>query len=132
MKQKIVIKVSMPCERSRSKAMALVARAAGVISVGITGDGQDRLEVVGDGVDAVRLVSCLRKRIVHAEILQVEEVKAKKSEDKKEKERKPEEEEAKLTAVHPLPQYYTGYGYYHYVPPPPFVVHDEPTPCSIM
>ncbi|TVU15653.1 hypothetical protein EJB05_39185, partial [Eragrostis curvula] len=55
-KQKIGIRVSLSCEKSRSKAMALVARTDGVISVGITGDGKDRLEVVGDGVDTVCLV----------------------------------------------------------------------------
>ncbi|CAO2035386.1 unnamed protein product [Urochloa humidicola] len=65
-KQKIVIKVSMSSEKSRSKAMALVARADGVSSMGVTGDGKDQLEVVGDGVDTVCLVQCLRRKIGHA------------------------------------------------------------------
>ena len=43
--------------------------------MGVTGDGRDQLEVVGDGVDTVGLVQCLRKKIGHAEILKVEEVK---------------------------------------------------------
>jgi len=51
LQQKMVIKVSMPCGKCRSKAMALVAGATGVSSVEVTGDGKDRLQVVGDGVD---------------------------------------------------------------------------------
>uniref|UniRef100_A0A0E0DF47 HMA domain-containing protein n=1 Tax=Oryza meridionalis TaxID=40149 RepID=A0A0E0DF47_9ORYZ len=78
MKQKMVIKVTMPCGKCRSKAMALVAGASGVSSVEVTGDGKDRLQVVGDGVDPVCVVNRLRKKIGHAEIVQVEEVKDKK------------------------------------------------------
>ncbi|RLM65556.1 uncharacterized protein C2845_PM16G10450 [Panicum miliaceum] len=73
-KQKIVIRVSLASEKTRSKAMALVAKADGVSSMGVTGDGRDQLEVVGDGVDTVCLVQCLRKKIGHAEILKVEEM----------------------------------------------------------
>ncbi|CAN6275975.1 unnamed protein product [Urochloa humidicola] len=108
MKQKIVIKVSMSSEKSRSKAMELVARADGVSSMGVIGNGRDQLEVVGDGVDAVCLVKCLRKKIGHADILKVEEVKDKKAEEKK----KPEEPKV----VDPPPYCYPGYGYYYYQP----------------
>ncbi|KAL6652577.1 hypothetical protein ACP70R_011502 [Stipagrostis hirtigluma subsp. patula] len=119
----MVIRVSMPCEKSRSKAMALAARADGVISMAITGDARDRLEVVGDGVDPVCLVSCLRRKLGHAEILQVEEVKDKKPEEKKQKPSQPE--------VHPPPQWCPGC-YCHHRPPPPMVVCDEPRNCPIM
>ncbi|CAL5016470.1 unnamed protein product [Urochloa decumbens] len=106
-KQKIVIKVSqLGSEKTRSKAMALVAKADGVSSMGVTGDGKDQLEVVGDGVDTVCLVQCLRRKIGHAEILKVEEVK--KKDDKKPEEKKPE----------PLP-YWWYHNYYNYHPPPP-------------
>uniref|UniRef100_A0A0E0KRK1 HMA domain-containing protein n=1 Tax=Oryza punctata TaxID=4537 RepID=A0A0E0KRK1_ORYPU len=115
MKQKIVIKVSMPCEKSRSKAMALVARASGVNSMEVTGDGKDRLQVVGDGVDPVCLVTCLRRRMGYAEIVQVEEV-------KEVKEKKPEEPKP-VPCYHPPPYYY---------PPATVVCRDEPSPCSIM
>jgi hypothetical protein len=73
--------------------------------MGVTGDGQDRLEVVGDDIDTVCLVKCLRKKVGHAEILQMEEVK-----DKKTQEKKPEKEPE---AVQQLPYYYHP-GYYHY------------------
>ncbi|CAN6179425.1 unnamed protein product [Urochloa humidicola] len=98
----------------------------------ITGDARDKLEVVGDGVDPVRLVSCLRRKVGHAEILQVEEVKDKKPEEKK----KPEEPKPQLPVVMhpPPPQSYLGdyYYYHHHPPPPPMVVCEEPSSCPIM
>jgi hypothetical protein len=160
----MVIKVSMPCERSRSRAMALAARAdgthldsdvssviysqytevvgadsalfyvcAGVISMAITGDSRDRLEIIGDGVDPVRLVSCLRRKVGQAEILEVEEVKDKKPEEKK----KPEEPKPPQlpVVVPPPPQSYPcagGYYHHHHHPPPPMVVCEEPSSCPIM
>lgn len=56
--------------------MACTAEAAGVSCVGVTGDGMDALEVVGSGVDAVCLVKALRKKVGHACIMKVEQVKA--------------------------------------------------------
>lgn len=87
-------------------------------SVGITGDSKDMLEVVGNGVDPVCLVGCLRKKYAHAHIVKVEEVKDDKKKDKKED---------------PPPYWYHGY-YHHHPYPPPMVVCDEPatTPCAIM
>jgi hypothetical protein len=78
---------------------------AGVSSMGVTGDGRDRLEVVGDSVDTVCLVKCLRKKVGHATILQVEEVKEKKAEEKK-------PEEAKIEYLQ-APYCYPGYYYHH-------------------
>ncbi|RLM79165.1 uncharacterized protein C2845_PM12G18650 [Panicum miliaceum] len=71
MKQKIVIKVEMPCDRCRSKALALVAATGGVHSVAIAGDARDQVVVVGDGVDSVRLASALRRKVGPAEIVQL-------------------------------------------------------------
>jgi hypothetical protein len=45
--QKIVIKVAMPCDKCRSKVMALVAKTRGVDSVSIAGDAKDQVVVVG-------------------------------------------------------------------------------------
>ncbi|KAF8668157.1 hypothetical protein HU200_052449 [Digitaria exilis] len=56
--------------------MALTAKAYGVSSLGVTGDGMDQLEVVGTGLDFICLVQCLRKKIGYADLLKVEEVKA--------------------------------------------------------
>ena len=60
--QKIVIKVEMPCDRCRSKALSLVAATGGVHSVALAGDARDQVVVVGDGVDPVRLAGALRRK----------------------------------------------------------------------
>ena len=78
----------------------------------IAGDYRDKLEVVGDGVDAACLVSCLRRKLGHADILKVEEVK-----DKKPEEKKPEE--PKIIAD-PPPYCYPGYYYHHHHLPAPW------------
>ncbi|CAN6223749.1 unnamed protein product [Urochloa humidicola] len=95
-KQKIVIRLSMASEKTRSRAMALVAKADGVSSMGVTGDGRDQLEVVGDGVC---LVQCLRRKIGPAEILKVEEVKPA---EKKPEEKKPEQKMKKFDSPRTL------------------------------
>ncbi|XP_066348639.1 heavy metal-associated isoprenylated plant protein 16-like [Miscanthus floridulus] len=104
MKQKIVIRLSMASDKCRSKAMVLAAKADGVSKMGITGDGKDQLEVEGDGIDTVCLVNCLRKKIGHADIVKVEEVKP--------EEKKPE----KQPEVVPLPYGWWYPDYYHYHP----------------
>uniref|UniRef100_A0A0D9W620 HMA domain-containing protein n=1 Tax=Leersia perrieri TaxID=77586 RepID=A0A0D9W620_9ORYZ len=139
MKQKIEIKVCMPCDGCRAKALEMSARAEGVISLEITGDDRDKLEVVGVGVDVTGLVICLRKKVCFAEIVKVEEVKDKEEE---------EEEEKKPECKPPCcPPYYCGYPpwseeespckpwyppYCGYASPPPVVICDEPRGCSIM
>ncbi|CAN6166574.1 unnamed protein product [Urochloa humidicola] len=85
-----------PCDRCRAKALKVVAKAHGLISVAIAGD--EKLEVVGDGVDPVCLVRCLRKKVCCAEILQVEEVK-----DKKSPEAKPQPTSPPPVILHQLP-----------------------------
>ena len=80
--------------------------------MGGTGAGRDQLEVVGDGVDTVCLVKCLRRKLGHADILKVEEVK-----DKKPEEKKPEE--PKIIAD-PPPYCYPGYYYHHHHLPAPW------------
>ena len=80
--------------------------------MGVTGAGRDQLEVVGDGVDTVCLVKCLRRKLGHADILKVEEVK-----DKKPEEKKPEE--PKIIAD-PPPYCYPGYYHHHHHLPAPW------------
>ncbi|OEL35101.1 hypothetical protein BAE44_0003880 [Dichanthelium oligosanthes] len=76
MMQKIDVKVQMSCDKCRQKALALAASAYGVQSVGIEGEEQDQLVVIGDDVDAANLTSCLRKKVKvgSAELIQVEAV----------------------------------------------------------
>ena len=49
----------MASDKSRAKAMALVAAAGGVDSVAIAGAGKDQVVVVGEGVDSIKLTSDL-------------------------------------------------------------------------
>ncbi|CAL9111673.1 unnamed protein product [Musa textilis] len=77
LQQKIVIKVQINCNKCRSKAMRLVASAEGVDSVAVEGEDKDHLVLVGDGVDPADLTCTLRKKVGHAYIVKVEEVKAK-------------------------------------------------------
>ncbi|XP_037470910.1 heavy metal-associated isoprenylated plant protein 46-like [Triticum dicoccoides] len=127
MKQKIVIQLSMSCDKSRSKALTVAARAAGVTSMGITGDARDQLEVVGDGVDPVCLVSCLRKKLGHAQIIKVEEVK--KPDEKKKEDPKPPA--PMPVPVHPPPYFYPPSSYYPHQYPPHFC-DEQPGNCRTM
>ncbi|KAI9076094.1 hypothetical protein K1719_041955 [Acacia pycnantha] len=71
MKQKIVMKVHMSCQKCRAKALKLVASANGVNFVGLEGDEKEKVVVIGDGVDAVNLTKCLRKKVGYTAILSV-------------------------------------------------------------
>ncbi|XP_010091452.2 heavy metal-associated isoprenylated plant protein 47 [Morus notabilis] len=81
MKQKIVVKVHMSCEKCRTKAMKVAAVESGVISVQISGEGKDQVVVVGDEIDSVSLTRSLRKKVGPATLLSVEEVKEPKKEE---------------------------------------------------
>ncbi|OVA09339.1 hypothetical protein BVC80_6973g3 [Macleaya cordata] len=50
---------------------------AGVEFVGLEGPEKDQIAVIGDQVDSVCLASYLRKKVGHANIISVEEVKPK-------------------------------------------------------
>ncbi|XP_050215400.1 heavy metal-associated isoprenylated plant protein 47-like [Mercurialis annua] len=77
MQKKIVIMVSTRCEKCRTKAMQTAAVADGVSSVALEGEKKEKLVVVGEMVDAACLTEALRRKIRHAELLTVEEVKPK-------------------------------------------------------
>ncbi|BAT80561.1 hypothetical protein LR48_Vigan2375s000100 [Vigna angularis] len=112
MKQKIVIRVSMDCEKCRKKAFKIAVNANEVSSVALEGD--DKMAVTGERVDSVSLVRALRKKFRHAMIESVEEVKDKKEEKEKENEM-------------PL-------AWYSYAPYPPTVacVHEYDGGCTVM
>ncbi|KAL5097575.1 hypothetical protein RYX36_001902 [Vicia faba] len=76
LQQKIVMKVSMHCQKCRTKALKVVASANGVSFVGLEGEDKDQLVVIGDGVDAVKLTICLRKKVGYTQIVTLGEVKA--------------------------------------------------------
>jgi hypothetical protein len=109
LQQKIVIKVNMASDKCRSKAMALVASTSGVDSVALAGDGKDQLVVVGDGVDSIELTTALRKKVGHATLMTVGEV--------KKEEKKPE---------HAVVEYPWSYHPYTFAPPAQHVVYQYP------
>lgn len=110
-KQKIVIKVNMASDKCRSKAMALVASTSGVDSVALAGDGKDQVVVVGDGVDSIKLTAALRKKVGHATLVTVGEV--------KKEEKKPEPATAAVV------EYSWSYHPYAYAPPAQHVVYQQ-------
>jgi hypothetical protein len=74
----------MNSEKCRTKAMKIAATTDGTYklqasnSVAIEGSDKDQLVVVGESVDSANLTRSLRKKLCHAEIMKVEEVKPKK------------------------------------------------------
>ncbi|KAG8071221.1 hypothetical protein GUJ93_ZPchr0006g40860 [Zizania palustris] len=120
MKQKIVIKVQMNCDKCRSKAMALAAKTGGVDSVALAGDAKDQVVVVGDGVDSVRLTNLLRKKVGHAQLVEVAEVK------KEEKKPEPKPPAPAVVECTPYPWSYHQY----YAPPPHAVCCEYPAAYS--
>ncbi|KAJ6966179.1 disease resistance protein Pik-1-like [Populus alba x Populus x berolinensis] len=115
MKQKIVMEVSMNSSKHRTRAMKIAAVANGVNSVEL--EGTDKVVVIGDGVDSVKLARALKKKFGHVMIASVKE----------EKEEKKEEEKDVL---------YWPYNYSHHYPAP-LVYEDicspsQPPTCSIL
>ncbi|KAI3951814.1 hypothetical protein MKW92_009212 [Papaver armeniacum] len=114
MKQKIVIEVQMHCSKCRSKALKLAAVADGIVDfVGLEGPEKDQVVVIGHNVDSAGLTSTLRKKVGHAKIIKIEEVKPedkkKEEEEKKKKEeeeeKKKKEDEKKHCTVYPYPYF---------------------------
>ncbi|KAG7963242.1 hypothetical protein I3843_09G109000 [Carya illinoinensis] len=80
MKQKIVVKVQMYCQKCHTKALKVAAAINGVdfLTLGAEKDGaeKDRVVVIGNGVDAVKLATSLKKKLDRpAQIISVEVVK---------------------------------------------------------
>ncbi|XP_019092126.1 PREDICTED: uncharacterized protein LOC104746425 [Camelina sativa] len=78
MKQKMRIKLSENSDKCRKKAMKAAVVAKGVTSVAVEGEFDDKLVVVGNDVDAARLVIELRKKACFATLETLEEVKPEK------------------------------------------------------
>ncbi|TYJ38619.1 hypothetical protein E1A91_A04G004300v1 [Gossypium mustelinum] len=118
MKQKMVLKVQMNCEKCRAQALRIAAATQGVTHIAIQGKEKDELMVTGDEVDSVKLTRCLRKKLHHATILTIEVIKEKKEEKK---------DDEKYTSP-----YYVCYPPY---PMPPQIMVQDPCQsqaCSIM
>ncbi|KAK8694224.1 hypothetical protein V6N13_071780 [Hibiscus sabdariffa] len=127
MKKKMLVKVTMNGDKSRSKALKIAVGLSGVESASLKGDDKSQIEVTGDGVDAVKLTSLLRKSVGHAELVSVADEK---------KEEKKEEPKPKPKPEPPTPIYYVSTPYYpryYYQPVPSYgYVQDHGPSCSIM
>ncbi|KAF3777113.1 hypothetical protein EJ110_NYTH46184 [Nymphaea thermarum] len=125
MKQKLVLKVDMYEEKSRSKALKTAVSAEGVLSVALDEKDKSKLVVIGEDMNAYELVTSLRKKNTRVEMETFEEVKSEKKEEKKPEEKKPVEQwpyvyhpNLPQHIVYPLPAV-SNYGY-------------NSDPCSIM
>ncbi|KAM3696052.1 hypothetical protein ACJW31_06G008700 [Castanea mollissima] len=85
MKQKIIMKVQINCEKYRTKAMKIAAVSEGVTSVAIEGAGKSQVVVIGDGVDSASLTCSLRKKLGYATIGSVQKLEGSSAEKKPEK-----------------------------------------------
>ncbi|GAB4845866.1 hypothetical protein Ancab_024870 [Ancistrocladus abbreviatus] len=116
MKQKIVLKVQMTCEKCRRNAMKVAVAAP----VAIQGNEKDELVLIGMSLDATCLTKKLRKKVGYASIVSVEEVK----EEKK--------TEGKQDKVEPTPIQFS-YGYPSWPPCNAIPIQDEfPSACNIL
>jgi hypothetical protein len=123
MKQKVVIKVTINGQKSRSKALKIVVGVHGVESVALAGQDKDQIEVIGDGVDSVALTTLLRKNVGYSELVSVGPVPEKKDDGGGDKKK-----DVAMVQI-PLTEYY----YSPYVHPYVYEIRDQnPDNCSIM
>ncbi|CAK9151836.1 unnamed protein product [Ilex paraguariensis] len=74
MKQKVVIRVPMNGQKSRSKAMKIVVGVSGVESASLQGQENNQITVVGENIDPVVLATLLRKNVGSADLVSVSPV----------------------------------------------------------
>ncbi|CAL9152185.1 unnamed protein product [Musa hybrid cultivar] len=78
-KQEMVMKLTMEDAKKRSKALKIAVGLPGVISAKLD---EDKIVVVGDGVDSIALTTKLRKKMGHVELVKVGSAEEKKKEKK--------------------------------------------------
>lgn len=73
----MVIRMQAGSEKGQnSKAMKIAAAIDGVESVTLAGEGRNLLRVIGDGVDSNYLTSRLRRKVGHADIVELRTLQA--------------------------------------------------------
>ncbi|KAH6780749.1 hypothetical protein C2S52_011986 [Perilla frutescens var. hirtella] len=122
MQVKIVVRVSMNDEKSRSKALKISVGISGVESAALSGAGKDQVVVVGENIDAVQLTRQLRKGVGHTDLVSV-------GEDKKED--KPAVKVEAPPPALPLVVSYQPYQYPGYNSYPVYQTTSDPS-CTIM
>ncbi|KAL8507900.1 hypothetical protein ACS0TY_018447 [Phlomoides rotata] len=113
MKKKIVLKVSMNCDKSRSKALKIAVCISGVESAALSGADKDQVVVVGEDIDVVALTRQLRKNLSFTELVSV-------GEDKKDPPAaaKVEAPTPQPMVVWSYPPHYNGYPVHEMMAPP--------------
>ncbi|XP_040377241.1 uncharacterized protein LOC102716659 [Oryza brachyantha] len=71
MRTEMLIRMQASSEKGHSKAMKVAAAIDGVESVTLAGEGRNLLRVVGSGVDSNHLTSRLRRKVGHADIVEL-------------------------------------------------------------
>ncbi|OMO73725.1 hypothetical protein CCACVL1_17165 [Corchorus capsularis] len=72
----------MKTDSSRSKALKIAVSLSGVESASLRGVEKNQIEIVGSGIDPVKLISLIRKGVGHAELVSHGEIEEKKQEKK--------------------------------------------------
>ncbi|PIA28673.1 hypothetical protein AQUCO_06800093v1, partial [Aquilegia coerulea] len=123
--QKIVIKISMNGDKSRTKAMKIAVGVTGVTSAELQGDSKNQIVVIGDGIDSTCLTKLIRKKVGFTELVSVTPIP-----EKKEEKPKVKNEPAAQAQEMVWTPYQYGYGTPHiYVSEVP---HHHEDNCSIM
>ncbi|KAA3471680.1 heavy metal transport/detoxification superfamily protein [Gossypium australe] len=65
--QKVVLKVAMKCQKCRSQSLKVAAEQQG--------NEKEKVVVIGDGIDVVKLTTILRKKVGATEIISLAEQK---------------------------------------------------------
>ncbi|XP_058218094.1 heavy metal-associated isoprenylated plant protein 16-like [Rhododendron vialii] len=71
MPQKVVIKLHINGEKSRSKALQIVSGVSGIESLTWAGEDKNQIEVTGDGIDAAALTMLFRRKMGYSELVSV-------------------------------------------------------------
>ncbi|XP_047340416.1 heavy metal-associated isoprenylated plant protein 16-like [Impatiens glandulifera] len=122
MKQKVLIKVNMNDDKSRSKALKTVVGLSGVESAALQGKERDQLEIVGEGVDSVVLTRLLRKYVGYADLISVGPV----------PEKKPDQPPATVAAAMEATPQMPVWAYPYPASSQVYQVRDSEPTCSIM
>ncbi|KAI8552252.1 hypothetical protein RHMOL_Rhmol06G0252300 [Rhododendron molle] len=71
MPQKVVIKLNINGEKSRSKALQIASGVSGIESITLAGEDKNQIEVTGDGIDAAALTMLFRRKMGYSELVSV-------------------------------------------------------------
>uniref|UniRef100_A0A0D9VHM4 HMA domain-containing protein n=1 Tax=Leersia perrieri TaxID=77586 RepID=A0A0D9VHM4_9ORYZ len=71
MRTEMVIRMEAGSEKGNNKAMKVAAAIDGVESVTLAGEGRNLLRVVGSGIDSNDLTTRLRRKVGHADIVEL-------------------------------------------------------------